>query len=153
MYCLVVQVGMFLCYSNMFSFNFITFSSFYSGSISPLSLENYFSLIYFVCCAVSFFLSNSSFERWELIIFRKVLLSLFGPSQVWYRERTMPVLCPSIYHSQFCERGRVRGKVREKKEGHPIWFTFRSMGWNKYHGENPGPSCFRPQSWASKIVC
>lgn len=85
----------------IFSFNFITFSSFYSDSFSSLSLGNFFSLIYPVYAAL-FFLSNSSCVLWETDYFQKgSFLCVGGEDQASFNvgERTMPVLGPPIYHS------------------------------------------------------
>lgn len=114
-------IGRFICCSNIFPLNFITVSSSYLGGVSSLSLGNFYWFILFTL----FFLSNSSFALWEtLIIFKKVIFTLFGSSQVWWRERTVAIHCPPISHSQLC----ARGKMREKKRDPP--FSLRLETWN-----------------------
>lgn len=120
MYCLVVQVCMFLCCCNIFSFNFITFSFFYSGSISPVFRKFLLIGLFCLCCFIfSFQIHHLNDGNW--LFLEKFFWHYLGQARFDVGERTMPVLCLPIYHSQFWEREREEERLEKRGTPHLVY--------------------------------
>lgn len=75
---------------------------------------------------------------------------LVKPGFTQGKEWCLSCAHPSTTHS-FAKGREERQEEQREKEGHPIPFPFRSMGWSKYREENPAPTGLYLRKWFMSV--